>query len=618
MISEIFGIELNTQDDQDTNTVQDTNETQYTNETQDEKQKQTYKLMLNDTFKQPIDYCKNVHSIEKHIEHDLELIESENENSDSVYNNLVDIETKVGKEILPNFASKFSTNTKYLKETQKLLKHSKDMMFDKHVINNMTDFWFNIKSSKNFIETYQYWEFERFSYLNYSTMFLTWLTVLNLLSPLLQVITPVLLLILPFLLMRSITNNPNMTFSNYFEGLKYVLSNNSLGKMIINFNQGTIQQKFQCIMFVSMYLYNLYQNFISCYKFYKSQFEIQQNLYLTKEYLNYTLQSYDYFANKIKYCKLKEYGYKGDNKFIQTLNKYREKTADLYKTFDFVSERMNYSYCSKPGTIMKTFYTLYDSTEVDDIITYSLGFHGYFDVLKSLVDKIKNKTIHKVKYTKKNQCKFNSIYHPCIKGVPIKNDIDFVKNKIITGPNAAGKTTILKSVIVNILLSQRFGYGYFESGVINPYKHFHCYINIPDNCSRDSLFQSEVRRCKSILDTIKKYPNERHFCVFDELYSGTNPYEAISSATSYLKYITKFDNVSFILTTHFMKICNLLKNDDTIENCHMKTVQEKDNLTYFYKMILGISNIRGGISVLKQLDYPETIIKAAKQILNSI
>jgi len=36
-----------------------------------------------------------------------------------------------------------STNTKYLKDTQRLLKHSKDMMFDKHVINNMTDFWFN-------------------------------------------------------------------------------------------------------------------------------------------------------------------------------------------------------------------------------------------------------------------------------------------------------------------------------------------------------------------------------------------------------------------------------------------------------------------------------------------
>jgi DNA mismatch repair ATPase MutS len=584
----------------------------------EKKDSESYKLVLNQIFKQPIEYCKKTFTISEHIQSDLELVNSDNDESDSVYNNLVETDTQVGKEILPVFASKYSTNTKYLKDTQKLLKHSKDILFDKHVVNNMTDFWLSIKSNKNFVETYQYLEFERFSYLNYSTIFLTWLTILNLLSPLLQVLTPVLLLILPFLLMRSITNNQHMTFSNYFEGLKYVLSNNSLGKMIINFNNGTIQQKLQCIMFVSMYFYNLYQNFLSCYKFYKSQFDIQQHLYLTKEYLNYTIQSYDYLNNKIKYCKLKEYGYMGTNRFMQTLNAYKEKTVELHKKFEFVSEHMNYSYCSKPGKIMKTFYELYDSTEVDDVMTYSLGFHGYFDIIKSLVKNIKNDKIHKITYTKKNQCKFNSIYHPSIKDTPVKNNIDFVKNKIITGPNAAGKTTILKSVIVNILLSQRFGYGYYDSGVLNPYKYFHCYINIPDNCSRDSLFQSEVRRCKNILDTIKKHSNERHFCVFDELYSGTNPYEAISSATSYLKYINKFDNVSFILTTHFMKICDLLKNEKTIENCHMKTTQYNDKLTYFYEMILGISNIRGGISVLKQLNYPEVIISAAKQILNTI
>ena len=580
--------------------------------------KETYRLVLNGIFKQPIDYCKNTHKLNDNIKSDLELIESESNESDSVYNNLVDLKTDVGRDVLEDFASKYSTNVKYLKDTQKLLKNSKDVLFDKHMVNNMTDFWTTIKSNDKFIETYQYLEFERFSYLNYSTIFLTWLTILNLFSPLLQVLTPFLLLLLPFLLMRTVSSNPNINFSNYFEGLKYVLSNNSIGKLILNFNSGTIQQKLQCIMFVSMYFYNLYQNAVSCYKFYKSQFEIQEKLYLTKEYLNYTIQSYEYFSNKIKQYKLKQYGYKNQGKFLDTLNKYKEKTIELYKKFDFVNECMNYQYCSKPGTIMKLFYELYDSTEIDDTITYSLGFHGYFDVLSSIVDKIKTKSIHKITYSDKNKCSFNNIYHPCIHKNPIKNNIDFSKNKIITGPNAAGKTTILKSVIINILLSQRIGYGYYSDGVINPYKYFHCYINIPDNCSRDSLFQSEVRRCKKILDCVTKNGKDRHFCVFDELYSGTNPYEAISSATSYLKYISKYDNVSFILTTHFMKICQLLQKEPKIENCHMKTSQKEDVLTYFYKMILGTSSIRGGISVLKQLKYPESIISNAKAILNTL
>ena len=178
-----------------------------------------YRLMVNKIFKQPIDYCKNTHLIDKHIKSDLELLESESDESDSVYNKLVSLDTKVGREVLENFSGKYSTNTKYLKDTQKLMKHLKDMMVDKHMINNMTDFWMNIKTNKKFVETYQYLEFERFSYLNYSTVFLTWLTILNLFSPLLQVITPILLLLLPFLLMRSISSHSGVTISNYIEGL---------------------------------------------------------------------------------------------------------------------------------------------------------------------------------------------------------------------------------------------------------------------------------------------------------------------------------------------------------------------------------------------------------------
>ena len=50
----------------------------------------------------------------------------------------------------------------------------------------------------------------------------------------------------------------------------------------------------------------------------------------------------------------------------------------------------------------------------------------------------------------------------------------------------------------------------------------------------------------------------------------------------------------------------------------MKTSQKEDVLTYFYKMMLGTSSIRGGISVLKQLKYPESIISNAKAILNTL
>jgi DNA mismatch repair ATPase MutS len=179
---------------------------------------------------------------------------------------------------------------------------------------------------------------------------------------------------------------------------------------------------------------------------------------------------------------------------------------------------------------------------------------------------------------------------------------------IITGPNASGKTTILKSTLINVLLSQQFGCGFYDSAKIKPFNHIHCYLNIPDTSGRDSLFQAEARRCKEILDAISVNKNDTHLCAFDELYSGTNPEEAEQSATSFMKYITKYTNVSCILTTHFIKVCKKLKKSKNIINYKMLTEKDNNDLIYKYTLKEGISDIKGGLVVLKQMNYPKEII----------
>jgi len=144
------------------------------------------------------------------------------------------------------------------------------------------------------------------------------------------------------------------------------------------------------------------------------------------------------------------------------------------------------------------------------------------------------------------------------------------------------------------------------------------FINIPDTSGRDSLFQAEARRCKDILEIIRDNPEKKHFCVFDELYSGTNPYEAISSAYGYLKYIIKNENVKFLLTTHFINLCKLLEKEKFIENNCMHTDIKEDVPTYHYKIMKGISNVKGGITVLKELDYPSEIITSSRNIIDTL
>ena len=126
------------------------------------------------------------------------------------------------------------------------------------------------------------------------------------------------------------------------------------------------------------------------------------------------------------------------------------------------------------------------------------------------------------------------------------------------------------------------------------------------------MFQAEARRCKEILDNVNLNKKDKHFCVFDEIYSGTNPEEAVISATSFLKYLVKNKNVSCLITTHFIKVCKNLKDDINFANFNMLSVTDgNNNLNYKYEIVKGISNVKGGIHVLRKLNYP-------KEIMNSL
>jgi DNA mismatch repair ATPase MutS len=293
---------------------------------------------------------------------------------------------------------------------------------------------------------------------------------------------------------------------------------------------------------------------------------------------------------------------------LETLKKIREKITIIndYHLFNFKNFK-------EIGYVYKCFYELHTDHIYDEAITYSLGFHGYIDCIFGLQNNIVERKVNFTSFTKKGNSKktlFKNSYYACLKDkTPIKNTINLKKNMVITGPNASGKTTVLKSTMINIILSQQFGCGFYDSAKIRPFDFLHCYLNIPDTSGRDSLFQAEARRCKEILDIIGENNKKTHFCAFDELYSGTNPEEAELSATAFMKYITKNKNISCILTTHFIKVCKNLE-EQTSSSMNYKMLTERKGNTLVYKYILeeGISEIKGGISVLQQMNYPKEII----------
>jgi len=271
------------------------------------------------------------------------------------------------------------------------------------------------------------------------------------------------------------------------------------------------------------------------------------------------------------------------------------------------------------GYMLKCFYRIHSNSNFEEAIRYSIGFQGYIDNLIGVHSNIVSGNIHFSEFTngiiekEKNNCVFkNQYYPPLVDENPVKNDCSFKKNIVISSPNKSGKTTILKTTAINIIFTQQFGCGFYSSGTLKPYSHIHSYLNIPDTSGRDSLFQAESRRCKEIIDIVDKFSDAskyQHFCIFDELYSGTNPEEATKAGYAFLKYLSRLENVNFILTTHYFKICKKFLKSSRVQNYKMDVkVLENGNLSYTYKMKKGISKIKGAIQVMKDMEYPQEII----------
>ena len=564
---------------------------------------------INSLFQLPIQY-NNIISTSPSLLTDLELLETKNHSIDPIYYLLFNPKTELGKNCIQSWAKNYTNDITFLENSQKLVKKIHDIPFEKTIIENGYNDWIELKNFSSFRETFQYIEWEKILFLNKSSSCMFLLSFLNISSPLMQVLAPVLMLILPFLFIKLL--GLPVTINSYIEMLKKVLKDNSMIKLITNFWSASMNQKMYIMMTVGLYFYNLYQNFLSCRQFYKNAYYIIEKMNNIKTYLDYTIHKMDLFSKKLD--NLEKY-----NKFKEKLNEMKNRMKSLYETLNYLPKKCaSFKTLTCFGNIMKDFYILYESEEWHNIMLYSFGFNGYIDNLLGIKENVMNNKLNNVTYTKRNKLKFYDLHHPAIKDNSIKNNIDLKKSIILTGPNAAGKTTMLKATIINLLFSQQVGLGFFKKCILNPYDFIHCYINIPDDCSRDSLFQSEVRRCKVFLDLIKKNPDKRHFCVFDELFSGTNPYEAISSAFSYLNHIVKNKKIRFLLTTHFIRLCKLFRKHKKIVNFNMNTTIENDKAFYTYKMIKGISETKGGISVLKDLNYPESILKDARKILSDL
>lgn len=563
---------------------------------------------INHCFKVPMYYIADKREVNKNIMSDLELVQTVDPSCSPIYtfcfNNSNDVSAKLNEQLVKYY----TTDTDFLTDNQTLLKEYKPLgvKYTDYSSNykNIVDIWNELKIDAGFKERYYFVEWEMAEFLNRSQWFLQFMSVYNLLSPIISLLIPIIILIIPFFIIKL--KGMSITVNEYIQILKMVANTNAIGKLfVVNFNDISVREKIYICISAAFYLFSIYQNFMVCYKFNNNMKTIHNHFNEIRIYLTHTIntmENYLHYANALPSHKL------FNESVLTTLTTLKSMQSNIASITEY--NMFNFSKIREIGYVFKCFYELHCDKIYDDAILFSLGFHGYVDCIHGLQQNIVERKMAFSTFTShsKKTVMTNSYYAPLKDHAPVKNTIRCKKNMIVTGPNASGKTTILKSTLINLLLTQQFGCGFYESATIKPFHHIHCYLNIPDTSGRDSLFQAEARRCKDILDIIQNHSKDDHFCVFDELYSGTNPEEAEQSAVAFMKYITKFKNVSCILTTHFIKVCKKLAKSKNIVNCKMKTGKKDGHLEYTYILEEGISNVKGGIMVLQEMNYPKEII----------
>jgi hypothetical protein len=533
-----------------------------------------------DNFKLPIEYhSKQLSPI---VISDLEL--------DTCYTHLFEDSLLKNKWIM-----NYTTNKDFLMDSQTLIKSYDTPLVDLSVYNSMYD---DFKSETNFIDKYQYIPFKALLALNTSIPFMQLLSYYNLSSPVLSLAGPFFILILPFFVFKS--KGINITFSDYFKTLGEIMQNYNVFKLFDS--SSNINQKISALVSVIFYCFQFYQNVISCASFYVNMHSISGFIETYKEYLYKGIQ----LINSVKSQMLPYTSY---DSFIDNMDAHMDNiNICLARINTILSGSNSLLKLSQIGNLMATYYELYHDELFDMSFKYIFDLNEYNNDIHKLSTLLSSKTINPCVYTKKSSSIKDSYYLPYVSTERITNTISLKDNILITGPNASGKTTTIKSILINLIMGQQFGMGCYRKASISVYDYFHSYLNIPDTSGRDSLFQAEARRCKDILQFITAHHDKKHFCIFDEIYSGTNPNDATKCAKIYLKGLSKLDNLNFIITTHYTDLCKYFDSNETYKNIvnhHMDVIKESDVFTYTYKYKQGISTVHGGEQILRELEYPE-------------
>ncbi|MCB0384260.1 MAG: AAA family ATPase, partial [Bdellovibrionales bacterium] len=199
----------------------------------------------------------------------------------------------------------------------------------------------------------------------------------------------------------------------------------------------------------------------------------------------------------------------------------------------------------------------------------------------------------------------------------VPNDIRLNRSEclLLTGPNMAGKSTIMRQVAITAILAQIGSFVPAESAILPLFDRIFTRIGASDFLSEGlSTFMVEMQETAEML----KEAGAHSLVILDEVGRGTSTYDGMSLAQSILEYLVEKKQTMTLFATHYHELTQLEARHPRVKNAHMTITEKSGEIQFLHTLVSGPANKSYGIQVARLAGLPRDVTQRASQLLKKL
>ncbi|MET0342558.1 MAG: DNA mismatch repair protein MutS [Polyangiales bacterium] len=219
---------------------------------------------------------------------------------------------------------------------------------------------------------------------------------------------------------------------------------------------------------------------------------------------------------------------------------------------------------------------------------------------------------------------FRELRHPVVErlaaaGTFVPNDValdaDGARLMVITGPNMAGKSTVMRQVAVAVIMAQAGGFVPAERAALGVVDRIYTRVGASDNLAEgQSTFMVEMREAAAIL----RGATRRSLVILDEVGRGTSTYDGLAIAWAIAEYLHDVSGCRGMFATHYHELCELQARRAGVRNFNVAAREYGDDVVFLHKLVEGGANRSYGVAVAKLAGLPEIVLARARAVLGAL